>query len=300
MEAPRAEAAQLKPLGVGDIVDRVFALYRSRPLLFLALSAVPYFLLVLIIVALTVATGLTADMVELFTALAAGETPEVEGIARLLASLAAFGVAIAIVAVVILSAQSAALIDATSSLYLGRPVTFETAFRNGVRAAPRVIGAGLLVFFGMILFWAVLVVVMAVSQQTLAWVALSLGGIVGTVYVLISTLVMPVAATLEGAGPVRALQRSWTLSEGNRWRILGLQVLLLVLNAVISTLLSVIFVGALFGDATVRAALQQIVNVVANIAWAPVQWATFAVLYYDLRVRREAFDLQLAAESMPR
>jgi hypothetical protein len=31
-----------------------------------------------------------------------------------------------------------------------------------------------------------------------------------------------------------------------------------------------------------------------------VYWGTFAVLYYDLRVRKEAFDLQLAAEALPR
>lgn len=300
METPRAEAPQLKPLGVGDIVDRVFALYRSRPLLFLALSAVPYLALVLIIVVLTVATGLTSGLFDVFTQLAAGEAPDPETLAPLLASLAAFAVVVTIVAVVILSAQSAALIDATSSLYLGRPVTFETAFRSGVRAAPRVIGAGLLLFLGMVLAWAVLAVVMVLSNQVLVVLVLTLGGLVGTVFILTGTLVTPVAATIEGAGPVGALQRSWTLSEGNRWRILGLQFLLIVLNAVISTLLSAVFVGALIGDENVRAALQQIVNLVANVAWAPVQWATFAVLYYDLRVRREAFDLQLAAESMPR
>ena len=78
------------------------------------------------------------------------------------------------------------------------------------------------------------------------------------------------------------------------------QLLLLILNAVISTLLSVLFIGALIGDETTRTVIQQVVNLVANVAWAPVQWGTFTVLYYDLRVRREAFDLQLAAEALPR
>ena len=48
------EVPQLRPLGVGDIVDRVFALYRSRPLLYIAASAVPYLLFVLVIVVLYV------------------------------------------------------------------------------------------------------------------------------------------------------------------------------------------------------------------------------------------------------
>jgi hypothetical protein len=42
------------------------------------------------------------------------------------------------------------------------------------------------------------------------------------------------------------------------------------------------------------------VNLLANIAWAPIYWGTFSILYYDLRVRKEALDLQLAVEALPR
>ena len=42
-------APALRPLGVGDILDRVFNLYRGRPLLFLALAAIPYFVFVLVL-----------------------------------------------------------------------------------------------------------------------------------------------------------------------------------------------------------------------------------------------------------
>ncbi len=300
MDAPRPEAPQLRPLGVGDIVDRVFALYRSRPLLFLALSAVPYLLLVLVIAVLTIAMGIAGGVFQVLTDLAAGATPAVEDLAGPLATLAVYGIVVIVVAVVILSAQSAALVDATASLYLGRATAFGAAFRAGLRASPRVIGAGLLVFLATILLWAVLAVVMVLSREAIAVVVLALGGVVATVYVATSTLVMPVAATVEGAGPMAALRRSWALSEGNRWRVLGLQLLLVVLNGVISALLSAIFVSALIADENARAILQQVTNVVANVAWAPVQWATFTILYYDLRVRREAFDLQLAAEALPR
>lgn len=293
-------APQLRPLGVGDIVDRVFALYKARPLLFLGLAAVPYLLLVGIIAVLTVALGLSTGLFELFSELEAGRTPDAEGMAVRIVSFGLFLLIVVVAAVVILSAQSAALVDATSSVYLGRATSFGVAFRNGLRASPRVIGAGLLLFLALFAGWAVLFVVMAISREPLVFVVAILGGMVATAYILTSTLVMPVAATLESAGPVMALRRSWSLSEGNRWRVLGLQFLLLILNAVISTLLSVVFVGALIGDETVRTVLQQIVNIVANVAWAPVQWGTFTVLYYDLRVRREAFDLQLAAEALPR
>ena len=48
-----------------------------------------------------------------------------------------------------------------------------------------------------------------------------------------------------------------------------------------------------------RARAQQLTNVLATIAWAPVEWAAFTVFYFDLRVRKEALDLQLAAEALP-
>ena len=45
--------------------------------------------------------------------------------------------------------------------------------------------------------------------------------------------------------------------------------------------------------------MQSLVNLASTIVWAPVEWIAFTVLYYDLRVRKEAFDLQLAAEALP-
>ena len=42
-----------------------------------------------------------------------------------------------------------------------------------------------------------------------------------------------------------------------------------------------------------------LVNLASTIIWAPVEWIAFTILYYDLRVRKEAFDLQLAAEALP-
>jgi hypothetical protein len=69
---------------------------------------------------------------------------------------------------------------------------------------------------------------------------------------------------------------------------------------VLSTLISFIFVAAFISDTGVRLVLQNVVNVVATVLWAPVEWGTFTILYFDLRVRKEALDLQLAAEALPR
>jgi uncharacterized membrane protein len=125
-------------------------------------------------------------------------------------------------------------------------------------------------------------------------------GLVGTVFLAASWMVSPAVAILEDAGPIAALRRSWELSTGSRWRILGLILLLTVLQVVLSSLLSFVLLASFVTDQVIQLIVQQAVNLLASIAWAPVYWGTFAILYYDLRVRREAFDLQLAAESLPR
>lgn len=303
MDTPARAAPALRPLGVGDIVDRVFALYRQRPLVFIALSAVPYLLFTLVLVVGGVIFAVEAQMTGLMEFLVTSSRPtraDFERFLPVIVTAIVYGIAATIAAIVILSAQTAGLIDAASSLHLGRPTSFGEAIRRGLRATPRLIGASLLIVVLVVGLWIVAGVLMVVSQQGLVVAGLVMLALVGTVYVFASTVVAPVVVTQEGAGPVTALRRSWALSDGNRWRILGLQLLLLVLNVVIGALLSVVFVGSLLGNETVQLVVQQVANLAVQVLWAPVQWATMAILYYDLRVRREAFDLQLAAEALPR
>ena len=295
------EAPQLRPLGVGDIVDRVFALYRSRPLLYLAAAAIPYLVFVLLIAGVTLALAASfSGLAEFANAIALGATPNPAVFASAIGTFFVFILFVVIAAVLILSLQTTALVYAMSARYLGRQVTLGETLRAGLRAAPRVIGTGLLIFIGLVLLWTVLIIAMVLYQQAWFVAVVALGGVVASFFILASTLVAPVVATIESVGPISAIRRAFSLSKGNRWRILGLQLLLLVINGVISAVVSAVFVTTIISDAGLRAAAQQVVNAVTTIAWAPVEWGTFAILYYDLRVRREAFDLQLAAEALPR
>jgi hypothetical protein len=292
------EGLTLRPLGVGDIVDRVFAIYRARPVLFLAVSAIPYLLLVLFVGAIGV--GFAGS----FLALAPLLAGDVEG--GLPAVMAVIGDLIAFVSLVILAAlvtslvQSAALVDAASARYLGKESTVAASLQVGLRASFRLLLMGLVALLAFCVLWGVLIVAMAVVREWWMFLAAGLGGFVATFYLTASWMVSPAVATLEGTGPIVSLQRSWRLSDGNRWRILGLMLLLLVLQVVLSSILSFVLLASFVTDETLQIVLQQVVNLLATIAWAPVYWGTFAVLYYDLRVRKEGFDLQLAAEALPR
>lgn len=295
------EAPQLRPLGVGDIVDRVFALYRSRPLLYLAAAAIPYLVFVLLIAGVTLALAASfSGLAEFANAIALGATPNPAIFASAIGTFFVFILFIVIAAVLILSLQTTALVYAMSARYLGRQVTLGETLRAGLRAAPRVIGTGLLIFIALVLMWTALIIAMVLYQQAWFVAIVALGGVVASFFILASTLVAPVVATIESVGPIGAIRRAFSLSKGNRWRILGLQLLLLLINGVISAVVSAVFVTTIISDPGLRAAAQQVVNAVTTIAWAPVEWGTFAILYYDLRVRREAFDLQLAAEALPR
>jgi hypothetical protein len=306
VEAPRAaEAPQLRPLGVGDIVDRVFSMYRQRALLFAALSAVPYLALFLVIGGIGLSLGsqlapLAPFIEEVSTP---GRVPNLTftpALAGAFFTLVVFAVVASLVSVLFLSVQIGSLVDAAAARYLGRETTIGASFRAGLRVAPKIIGTGLLLFFSLLLGWVVLFVVLIVANNALVAAVGILGGFVATVFVFASWLVAPVVAAVEPIGPLHAVRRSWWLSNGHRWRILGLQILLAVLQAVLSTLISFIFVASFISDAVVRVVLQNIVNVVATVLWAPVEWGTFTILYFDLRVRKEALDLQIAAEALPR
>jgi len=301
------EAPQLRPLGVGDIVDRVFSMYRQRAILFAALAAVPYLALFLVIggIALSLGSQLTplAPFLDSLTVRTTTGPPNVTitpAIAGAFFTLVVFGVVASLVSVLFLSVQIGSLVDAAASRYLGREATVGSSFRAGLRVAPKIIGTGLLLFFSLLIGWLILIVAIALSNNAIVAALAIFGGLIATVFVFASWLVAPVVAAIEPVGPIHAVRRSWWLSNGHRWRILGLQILLAVLQTVLSTLISVIFVAAFISDAVVRIVLQNIVNVIATILWAPVEWGTFTILYFDLRVRKEALDLQLAAEALPR
>lgn len=291
------EGVSLRPLGVGDIVDRVFAIYRSRPLLFLAVSAIPYLLLVLFIGALAL---VFSDSFQALAPLFAGDLEAAQALAPVIGSLIGFIVLAIAFALITSLVQSAALVDASAARYLGRDTSVGGALRVGLRAAGRLFVMGVVAFFAFTVLWIATVLVMGFGGEWwIALVALCVS-IFATFYMAASWMVSPAIATLEGLGPVASLRRSWSLANGHRWRILGLMALLLILQVVLSALISTLLVASIAADEGVQLAAQQAVNLLTTIAWAPVYWGTFAVLYYDLRVRKEAFDLQLAAEALPR
>jgi hypothetical protein len=301
-----ATAPTLRPLGVGDIVDRTISLYRASPGLFLVLAALPYVILAII----TLVFNLTFVGSTRFTTLPttvfdpANPTSGLSFTPQEIASIATFSAVIGVVSLLVLSVQAAAIVDAMSKRYLGRPTTLAESLRAGLRASVRLILASIVAFIAFVVFVTVAIIALAIVGAALGNPLPVLIGVIGLFvlifYVIASWMPLPAVVTLEGRGPIDGLRRSWQLAGGARWRILGLLLLMFILQIILGILFAFVFLSTIVTEGATKTVLQEVANLAVNALWAPIQWGVFTILYYDLRVRKEAFDLQLAAEAMPR
>jgi hypothetical protein len=107
------------------------------------------------------------------------------------------------------------------------------------------------------------------------------------------------AALSENVGPVESMERSFALTKDNAGRSFLILVLYFALAMGAAMLFAAPFqIGVLFsknspGLMTFWLAMTQVGGFVANVLVMPVVTIASAVFYYDLRVRKEAFDLQL-------
>ncbi len=94
-----------------------------------------------------------------------------------------------------------------------------------------------------------------------------------------------------------ALRRSWQLTRGFRWKALGLWVIALALLAglVIGAGILAAGVEALLGNGE---ALSTVVVALVSLLIYPLLSCVFTLFYYDLRVRKEGFDLEMLSQQL--
>ena len=104
---------------------------------------------------------------------------------------------------------------------------------------------------------------------------------------------------LEGLRGRKALGRSRSLVKG-RWRpVAAVLFLAFLLSSVISTAFSGLLVGVLFASNEIAGDVARAIGgVVGSALTVPITAAVVTVVYIDLRVRKEGFDLELLAESV--
>ncbi|HKR96296.1 MAG TPA: hypothetical protein VJW55_13070, partial [Candidatus Angelobacter sp.] len=99
-----------------------------------------------------------------------------------------------------------------------------------------------------------------------------------------------------------AFQRSWFLTKKSVWRIILVFLLTGVLGVILAVVLALpaeIYTAAVHNKGSiVGIVLQQIGSFIAGVLATPISVTAIAIIYYDQRVRKEAFDLQLMMEAV--
>ena len=252
----------LRPLSTGELLDRTFSLYRSHFGLFAGIFALPY----LVVLAFRL-VGLVFQ----------SPTPQFSNILmNLVWSMGAL-----FLILIVSAASQAAAVVAVSNLHLDRPASVMDSFSTVKGEIPGVIGVSLLVG-------------MASGVAFFAFI------VPGVLLLIMWSLAVP-AKVLEHRSATDSMSRSMELTKGSRGRIFVIGLLIFVLSIGVSWLLQwPILIAAGFSMKTgiQRMAIGwQVAALVAEFVSRSLVGALgtigLSLVYYDQRVRKEAFDLQL-------
>ena len=309
---PKPGVVPLRPLGLGELLDGAVQTMRQNPRVMLGLSAA------VMAVAAVLSTGfMIAGLPRVLSAL---ETPQEEIGSEQIAGVIGGGVSGFLVpavlqglAVVVLSGV---LIVAVSEAVLGRRPTAGQVWARARSRVLALLGLSLLTagltLVGLALLLGPGLALLAVSG-TAAAVALLIGAPLAVVLAALLYVRFAFAAPallLEDLGIVAAMRRSWGLVRGSWWRVLGVLLVTTIIASVANGLLQTPFsiLGAVVaaaaapddpGAATGRAlvitsVVGNVGTVIASTVSAPFSAAVTALLYIDLRIRREGLDVALA------
>ena len=111
------------------------------------------------------------------------------------------------------------------------------------------------------------------------------------IFLAASFAVATPALMIERAGPIESLKRSWHLATGERWRIIGAGLSMIIIGIVVFGIIAAIVFLALSGLAGMSDGdSSYYVQLIVTLLSVPLSAAVGAVLYVDLKVRKEDLD----------
>ena len=263
----------MRPLGVGEILDVAIKIYFRY--------AWTLFKIVLLVVAPAQALIGLVDLSATEGAFSGVEQEpalEEEDLGTFIGGLSA----IVLLTILSTSIATASCFKAVADAYLGE--------QPGAAESLRFVAQRLLA-----VIW---ILVLTYVLGSLALLALIIPGI----WLFVSWTVALPAMLTEDVRGLDALRRSFRLVRGRWWPTFGIVLLGTILAGIVGAIVSGI-VGALafFAESDVAVFLVNLVGgTVGALITTPFTAAFTVVLYVDLRVRKEAFDLQLLAERIGR
>jgi hypothetical protein len=296
---------ELKATSLSELLDRTFTLYRNNFWLVCGIMIMPEVVLMLLSMLYVIAfpikfVPITPNRSNPFAALAGMQSNIAASLVLLLLRGLAYAFALGCMTL------------AVSEIYLGRRITIRQIY---AATFPRTGGLfGLTLMLGLIGFGFLLVVelvvialgavlagVLASSSPILIGAILVLGVIGGFIvgfWLMMRFAVSVPAFVLERRGVFNSLQRSGVLTKGHRFRIFVACVVILLVYYVVQALFTVPFsiimtVHMLSGTLPLWVVITtQIAGTISAILTSPLLIITLALFYYDVRIRKEAFDLE--------
>ena len=296
-------AEVLRPMSTGELLDRTFTLYRRNFKLFVGIATLGPAAYLLFQLLMAGSVGVPA-----MTGRASGVMGASLGTGVILGMLVMLtGMAIA----------HGATVKAVAAVHLGRSITIGEAYKSLKGRIGRILG----VFFTVILLVsaaAIVIIALAAILGSLAVIGGAqagtagaiAGGLVGIVAAVVGAMLaitiyvryaLAVAAcVVEDIGVRPSLKRSAFLSKGSRSRILAVYFVFGVLAWIFGAALGALAQGLAFlvHNAVARIVPVFLASFIAGSLTGPLATIGISLVYYDERVRKEAFDLQLMMASL--
>jgi hypothetical protein len=284
-ETPRAPgdamtSLDLRPLSLGELLDRTFFLYRRNFLLFAGISAIPCSLFLIV--------NLGSTLLTKFRFGGSNSTVPGQFPSAGFGAAAAGGIMVALI--VVLAGSIAYLFSVGASVFAVSEIY--TGHQTSIRAALRQVRGYAGTIFGVLFIGGLI-----------------MGGgfillIVPGIYLACRICVAVAAALLENLGPSEAIRRSFDLTKNFAGRAFMIYLLYFAMAwgvIAVFQLPFMVMVGVYAKQpqlVTIGMILMQVGSFLGNVLITPVNTIGFALFYYDLRVRKEAFDLQMMMQSI--
>ena len=309
----------LRPLSIGDIYQGAFAAIKTNARTMFGFTAA------LLGVALVISVGINYAIINL--ALPSYINADSQYASALGGAFGAFsqlgGTFLQNLATVLLSGL---IVVAVSRSVLGRVASSNEVWERtrskflpliGLNIITSII-SGLMIIIGIILFFVLLAGVAASAETetelfqdlgiTLVGILILVvaGAIVGS-YLSIKFSVAPPAMVLKNLGVFAAIGRSWSLTRGNFWRLFGINILTNIIISMVggvfvsitsvigafSTVVASSSTNDFMGALSITFIIYMVMTAISLLITLPFSSSVNALLYIDLRMRKEGLDVEL-------
>jgi hypothetical protein len=286
----------IRPMTLGELLDRGIRLYRQNFFKFIGIFAIPYIPLALIQAAVSVFS--TTSLVQTTN----NTSPEEILFSPGMVAATAGGFLVFFVQFIFVQGvATAALTRAVANNYTGKPVDIIDSYRTLSTSWLKLVLALVLIF--------ILVVILSIWMiiPCVGW--FSGPGMLFFISLVVSPLI-PAVITLENNDIFSSIRRAWDLARSRFWWLVGCALVLTVFGSLIVSgpvfLINWIltYIASTFEldyelQLAVTTIIQNLVTIFTNLLYMPLKLTIMTVVYFDLRARSEGLDLALQIPASP-